>query len=81
MTTYIIDGARTAFGTFGGALKDVSDIDLGVVVTKEAIKRSGIPASDIEEIMFGNIIQTSGNSAYLARHIGLKAEWMSLQVH
>ena len=27
MTTYIIDGARTAFGTFGGALKDVSDID------------------------------------------------------
>ena len=73
MSTYIIDGARTAFGTFGGALKDVSDIDLGVVVTEEAIKRSGIPASDIEEIIFGNIIQTSGNSAYLARHIGLKS--------
>jgi acetyl-CoA acetyltransferase family protein len=73
MTTYIIDGARTAFGTFGGSLKDVSDIDLGVIATKEAIKRSGIPASDIEEIIFGNIIQTSGSASYLARHIGLKS--------
>jgi len=73
MTTYIIDGARTAFGSFGGSLKDVSDIDLGVVATKEAIKRSGIPVSDIDEIIVGNIIQTSGDSAYLARHIGLKS--------
>ncbi|QUG40625.1 acetyl-CoA C-acetyltransferase [Psychrobacillus sp. INOP01] len=73
MTTYIIDGARTAFGSFGGSLKDVSDIDLGVVATKEAIKRSGIPVSDIDEIIIGNIIQTSGDSAYLARHIGLKS--------
>ena len=73
MTTYIIDGARTAFGTFGGSLKDISDIDLGVAATKEAIERSGIPASDIDEIVFGNVIQTSDNSAYLARHIGLKS--------
>ncbi|MFJ8259418.1 acetyl-CoA C-acetyltransferase [Peribacillus asahii] len=73
MTTYIIDGARTAFGTFGGSLKDVSDIDLGVAATKEAIKRSGIPTADIDEIIFGNIIHTSSSSAYLARHIGLKS--------
>ena len=73
MTTYIIDGARTAFGTFGGALKDVSDIDLGVIATKEAIKRSGIPVADIDEIIIGNIIHTSVSSAYLARHIGLKS--------
>ena len=73
MATYIIDGARTAFGTFGGALKNVSDIDLGVAATKEAIKRSGIPASDIDEIVFGNVIQTGEASAYLARHIGLKS--------
>ncbi|USK87561.1 acetyl-CoA C-acetyltransferase [Peribacillus asahii] len=73
MTTYIIDGARTAFGTYGGALKDVSDVDLGVAVTKSAIERSGIPASDIDELVFGNVIQTSDNSAYLARHIGLKS--------
>ena len=73
MTTYIIDGARTAFGTFGGALKDVSDIDLGVIATKEAIKRSGIPVADIDEIIMGNIIHTSVSAAYLARHIGLKS--------
>ena len=73
MATYIIDGARTAFGTYGGSLKDVSDVDLGVAVTKSAIERSGIPASDIDELVFGNVIQTSDNSAYLARHIGLKS--------
>ncbi|USK35953.1 acetyl-CoA C-acetyltransferase [Bacillus sp. F19] len=73
MTTYIIDGARTAFGTFGGSLKDVNEIDLGIAVTTEVIKRSGISASDIDEIIFGNIIHTSSNSAYLARHIGLRS--------
>lgn len=73
METYIVEGARTAFGSFGGALKDVSDIDLGVTATKEAIKRSGIPTEDIDEIIMGNIIQTSKDAAYLARHIGLKS--------
>ncbi|MDR7077348.1 acetyl-CoA acetyltransferase family protein [Neobacillus niacini] len=73
MTTYIIDGARTAFGTYGGSFKDVSDVDLGVTATKGAIERSGIPASDIDEIIFGNVIQTAEYSPYLARHIGLKS--------
>ncbi|MBS4189800.1 acetyl-CoA C-acetyltransferase [Bacillus sp. FJAT-49705] len=73
MATYIVNGARTAFGTFGGALKDVNDIDLGVVATEEALKRSGIQASHVDEIIFGNIIHTSSSSAYLARHIGLKS--------
>ena len=73
METYIIDGARTAFGTYGGSLKDVSDVDLGVTATKAAIEKSGVSASDIDEIIFGNVIQTSDNSAYLARHIGLKS--------
>jgi acetyl-CoA acetyltransferase family protein len=73
METYIVDGARTAFGSFGGSLKDVSDIELGVAATKEAIRRSGIPATDIDEIVFGNVIQTGEASAYLARHIGLKS--------
>ena len=73
METYIINGARTAFGTYGGSLKDVSDVDLGVTATKAAIEKSGVSASDIDEIVFGNVIQTSDNSAYLARHIGLKS--------
>ena len=73
MTTYIIDGARTAYGTFGGALKNTSEMELGIVAAKEAIARSGVPAQDIDEIIFGNIIQTTKDSAYLARHIGLKS--------
>lgn len=73
MTAYIVSGSRTAFGTFGGSLANTSDIDLGVVATKEAIKRANIPAEDIGEIVFGNIIQTNESSAYLARHIGLKS--------
>ena len=73
MTTYILDGARTAYGTFGGALKNTSEMELGVVAAKEAIARSGVPVQDIDEIIFGNIIQTTKDSAYLARHIGLKS--------
>lgn len=73
MAAYIIDGARTAFGTYGGAFKEVSDLELGVTAAREAIERSGIPAADLDEIIFGNVVQTGEHSAYLARHIGLKS--------
>ncbi|RKQ30374.1 acetyl-CoA C-acetyltransferase [Oceanobacillus halophilus] len=73
MQSYIVDGARTAFGTFGGSFKNVSELELGTVSTKGAMERSGIPAEDIDEIIFGNVIQSSENAAYLARHIGLKS--------
>lgn len=70
---YIINGSRTAFGTFGGSLANTPDIDLGVVAVTEAINRANISAKDVGEIVFGNIIQTNESSAYLARHIGLKS--------
>lgn len=73
MSTYIVNGSRTAFGTFGGAFANTTDIDLGVVVVKEALQRSGVEATQIEEIVFGNVIQTTSASSYLARHIGLKS--------
>lgn len=73
MSAYIVNGSRTAFGSFGGAFANTTDIDLGVVVVKEALKRSGLMANQIDEIVFGNIIQTTSSSAYLARHIGLKS--------
>jgi acetyl-CoA acyltransferase 2 len=68
---YIIEGARTPFGTFGGALKDISAVDLGVVSAKAAIERSGISAADIDDVVYGNVIHTSKNASYLARHIAL----------
>lgn len=72
-TVYLVEGARTPFGTFGGSLKTVTDIDLGVVASKEALKRSGVPASDIEHVFFGNVIHTSKAASYLSRHIALKS--------
>src|SRR5712691_13415074 len=69
----IIDGARTPFGTYGGALRDTSATDLGVVAAKEALKRSKVAPEKIDHVIFGNVLQTSGDAVYLARHVGLKA--------
>jgi acetyl-CoA acetyltransferase family protein len=66
-------GVRTPFGTFGGALKGISANDLGVEVAKAAIDRSGFAAGDIDHVIFGNALQTSGDAIYCARHVGLKA--------
>jgi len=69
----IIDGARTAFGTYGGALRDVSATDLAVVASKGAIARSKIDPARIDQVIFGNVLQTSGDAVYFARHVGLKS--------
>jgi acetyl-CoA acyltransferase 2 len=68
-----LSGARTGFGTFGGALKDFSATDLGVISAKAALDRSGIEASSVDHVVFGNVLQTSADAIYLARHIGLRA--------
>ena len=69
----IIDGARTAFGTFGGALRDISATDLGVVAAKGALERSKVDPARIDHVIFGNVLQTSGDAVYFARHIGLRS--------
>jgi acetyl-CoA acyltransferase 2 len=65
---------RTPFGTFLGSLKSQSATDLGVAASKAAITSAGINTSDIEDIIFGNVMQTSADAIYLARHIGLRCE-------
>lgn len=69
---YLIDGARTAFGTFGGSLKSEQADDLGAVTAREALKRSNVSEEQIDHIVYGNVIHSHTNAAYLARHIGLK---------
>lgn len=69
----IVNGARTAFGKFGGTTKDMSAIDLGVVAANGAIARSGARPEDIDHVVFGNASQTSADAIYLARHIALKS--------
>lgn len=55
----IVAGTRTPIGFFGGALKDVSGADLAAVVIREVLKRAGIDGSAVDDVVFGNIGQTS----------------------
>ncbi len=70
----VLGGARTAFGTYGGALRDTSATDLGVIAAKGALERSKVDPKQVDQIIFGNVLQTSGDAVYFARHIGLKAK-------
>jgi len=67
----IIDGARTAFGALNGGLKGVTATELGVVVSREALRRSRVEPEAIDHVIFGNVVQTSKDAPYVARHIGL----------
>jgi acetyl-CoA acetyltransferase family protein len=69
----IVAGARTPMARYTGSFSDVSAIDLGAVASKEAIKRSGVDAADFDHAIFGNVMQTSADALYGARHVGLKA--------
>ncbi|HET6361438.1 MAG TPA: acetyl-CoA C-acetyltransferase [Gemmatimonadota bacterium] len=69
----LMAGVRTPFGAFGGSLKDLSANDLGVVAAKAALDRSGFDPAELDHVIFGNALQTSGDAIYCARHIGLKA--------
>ena len=69
----IVDGARTPMAEYNGHFSDVSAIDLGVVAAKEALSRSGFGADEMDHVIVGNALQTSGDAIYGARHVGLKA--------
>jgi acetyl-CoA acyltransferase 2 len=69
----ILDGARTPMAEYNGAFADVSAIDLAVVASREALARSQTAASEIDHVIFGNALQTSGDAIYGARHVALRA--------
>ncbi|MFL5632686.1 MAG: acetyl-CoA C-acetyltransferase [Gemmatimonadaceae bacterium] len=68
-----LSAVRTPFGTFGGKLKDISPIDLAVHASKHAIERAGLEATDIDQTIFGNVLYTTSDSIYFARHVALKS--------
>src|SRR5215472_10381283 len=69
----VLGGARTPFGTFMGSLRDVSAIELGAIAAGGALADSGVEAGEVDQVVFGNVLQTSKDAIYLARHIALKA--------
>lgn len=70
---FVVDGARTAFGSFGGGLKDATAHHLGVAAARGALERSGLDASKVDNVVMGNVIQAHEGAPYLARHVALDA--------
>ncbi|MDU5109018.1 MAG: acetyl-CoA C-acetyltransferase [Clostridium sp.] len=68
----IASAVRTAIGSFGGSLKDVSAADLGALVIKEALNRAGVKGELVEEVLMGNVIQ-AGLGQNVARQAVIKA--------
>jgi acetyl-CoA acetyltransferase family protein len=68
-----LSARRTPFGTFGGSLRGFSATDLGVIAARSAIESAGLPGDEIDQVIFGNALQTSADAIYLARHVGLRA--------
>jgi acetyl-CoA acyltransferase 2 len=69
---FIVSARRTAFGTFGGALKDRTATDLAAVAAEAAIADSGVPQAAFDHVIFGNVMHTAADAIYLARHVGLR---------
>jgi acetyl-CoA acyltransferase 2 len=69
----IVEGARTPMAEYNGHFAEVSAIDLAAVASSEAIRRSGYSPEEIDHVIVGNALQTSGDAIYGARHVGLKA--------
>jgi acetyl-CoA acetyltransferase family protein len=70
---FFLSAVRTPFGTLGGALRDLTATDLAVHAAKAAIEQSGVPADAIDAAFFGNVLQTSADACYYARHVALRA--------
>ena len=68
----IVSGVRLPVGSFGGSLKDISAIDMGAMVVKEAVKRAGIEPSDVDETIVGQVGQIA-ECGFVARAVSLKA--------
>lgn len=69
----ILDGARTAIGTFGGALAGVTPVDLGATAAKAAMARAGVDPAQIGHVVFGNVINTEPQDMYLSRVAAMQA--------
>ena len=82
---FIVDGARTAIGSFGGSLASKTPIELATAVTKEALKRAKIHAEEVEHVAFGHVINTEPKDMYLSRvsaiHAGIPSTVSAMNVN
>lgn len=69
---FVVGGSRTAFGSFGGGLKDISGTDLMVHAGRGTLEAAQVKPEDIDHVVIGNVAQSAADAAYLARHVALK---------
>src|SRR5215831_9682677 len=70
---FVVGGARTPMTDYVGALKDVSALELGAIAARAAFERSGVKPEWVDHAVVGNVMQTSADAIYGARHVALKA--------
>jgi acetyl-CoA acyltransferase 2 len=70
---WVVAAKRTAFGSFGGTIKGVRATELGAHASRAALAQSGLAPDQIDQVVFGNVAQTSSDDPYCARHVGLRA--------
>ena len=69
----VVAGSRTPMVRYTGAFSDVSAIELGAHASKAAMQRADVDPAEFDHVIFGNVMQTSADAIYGARHVGLKA--------
>ncbi|MBM3818780.1 MAG: acetyl-CoA C-acyltransferase [Acidimicrobiia bacterium] len=70
---FILGGARTPMTEYTGALKDLSALELGAAASRAALAKSGVDPAWVDHVVFGNVMQTSADAIYGARHVALEA--------
>lgn len=70
---FIVNGVRTAIGSFGGSLSSKTPIELATLVTKAALNESKVNAKDIGHVTFGHVINTEPRDMYLSRVAAIEA--------
>lgn len=70
---FLVAAKRTPFGSFGGSLKSLSATQLGVKSTTAALESIDLDPAAVDSVYFGNVIQSSPDAAYLARHVALQS--------
>uniref|UniRef100_A0A915BIZ5 Uncharacterized protein n=1 Tax=Parascaris univalens TaxID=6257 RepID=A0A915BIZ5_PARUN len=69
---FIVGAKRTAFGTFGGKLKNHTPVDLAEIASRAVLNEHNIKPEQIDHVIFGNVLHSSADAVYLPRHVGLR---------
>ena len=69
---FVVGAVRTPVGTFGGSLRDVTPRELGVIATREAVRRSSVEPATVGHVVFGQVVQTEPRDIYLSRVVGIE---------